>query len=79
MTELPEVKTLTYEQARQELDEIVNVLERGNLQLEEVLIKWERGEELIEHCRAYLNGARSRIDQRVQKSNQLKQEEQTPF
>ena len=58
----PDVTTLTYEQARAELDSVVGDLERGSLPLDDVLALWERGEALVAHCRAALAGARARIE-----------------
>jgi exodeoxyribonuclease VII small subunit len=54
--------TLTYEQARAELVEVVQRLEAGGSTLEESLVLWERGEELARICRQWLEGARARLD-----------------
>ena len=40
----PDVSTLGYEQARDELAEVVRVLEVGGLGLDESVALWERGE-----------------------------------
>ena len=53
---------LTYEQARDELIEVVRILELGQMSLEESLNYWERGEELAAYCENYLDGASSRIE-----------------
>lgn len=53
---------LTYEQARDELVEVVRILELGQMSLEESLNYWERGEELAAYCENYLDGASSRIE-----------------
>ena len=53
--------TTTYEQARDELAEVVRRLEGGGLTLEESLALWERGEELAELCRHWLDRARERL------------------
>lgn len=50
--------TLGYEQARDELIEVVRRLEAGGTTLEESLALWERGEELAKVCRHWLEGAR---------------------
>ncbi|MGM1063800.1 exodeoxyribonuclease VII small subunit [Saccharothrix sp. Mg75] len=52
-----------YEQARDELVEVVRRLEAGGLSLEESLALWERGEALAKTCEQRLAGARERIDQ----------------
>ncbi|MBY8877106.1 exodeoxyribonuclease VII small subunit [Actinacidiphila acidipaludis] len=54
--------TLGYEQARDELVEVVRRLEAGGATLEESLALWERGEELAKICRRWLEGARARLD-----------------
>ncbi|MEU0273408.1 exodeoxyribonuclease VII small subunit [Streptomyces sp. NPDC006307] len=51
-----------YEQARDELIEVVRRLEAGGTTLEESLALWERGEELAKVCRHWLEGARARLD-----------------
>ncbi|MET8248138.1 exodeoxyribonuclease VII small subunit [Streptomyces sp. NPDC005202] len=53
---------LGYEQARDELIEVVRRLEAGGTTLEESLALWERGEELAKVCRQWLEGARARLD-----------------
>ena len=54
--------TTTYEQAREELADVVRRLETGGLTLEESLALWERGEKLADICQGWLDGARARID-----------------
>ncbi|MFD5428772.1 exodeoxyribonuclease VII small subunit [Streptomyces sp. NPDC127084] len=54
--------SLGYEQARDELIEVVRKLEAGGTTLEESLALWERGEELAKVCRRWLEGARARLD-----------------
>ena len=53
---------LTYEQAREELADVVARLEAGGLSLEESLALWERGESLAATCEGFLAAARARID-----------------
>jgi exodeoxyribonuclease VII small subunit len=55
-------EALGYEQARDELIEVVRRLEAGGTTLEESLALWERGEELAKVCRRWLEGARKRLD-----------------
>ncbi len=52
----------TYEQARDELIQIVAKLEAGGTTLEESLALWQRGEELAALCERYLDGARAKLD-----------------
>ena len=53
--------TQTYEQAREELADVVRKLEAGGLTLEESLTLWERGEQLAEVCQHWLDRARERL------------------
>jgi exodeoxyribonuclease VII small subunit len=52
----------SYEQARDELAEVVRALEAGGATLEESLALWERGEALAKICQDWLDGARARLD-----------------
>lgn len=53
---------LSFEQARDELIEIVSKLEAGGAPLEHSLALWERGEALASRCQQWLDGARERIE-----------------
>jgi exodeoxyribonuclease VII small subunit len=53
---------LTFEAARDELEQIVRRLEDGNVSLQESLDLWERGEKLAAHCDALLGQAEQRIE-----------------
>ncbi|NAZ81922.1 exodeoxyribonuclease VII small subunit [Kineococcus sp. R8] len=57
-----ELDALTYEQARDELVDVVRRLETGGAGLEESLALWERGEALADRCQRFLDGARARLD-----------------
>jgi exodeoxyribonuclease VII small subunit len=57
----PTEPTQTYEQAREELADVVRKLETGGLTLEESLTLWERGEQLAEICQHWLDRARERL------------------
>ncbi|MDX6549054.1 MAG: exodeoxyribonuclease small subunit [Gaiellales bacterium] len=54
---------ITFEQARNELEEIVRRLEDGQTSLDEALKLWERGEQLHELCRAKLDQAEQRVSE----------------
>ena len=57
----PQAKRPPYEQARDELAELVKRLEAGGLTLEQSLQLWERGESLATVCTEWLEGARARL------------------
>jgi exodeoxyribonuclease VII small subunit len=61
MTERRPVPELDYEQARDELAEVVRALEAGGLGLDESVALWERGEALARRCEECLAGARDRV------------------
>ena len=54
-------KKISYEQARDELAEIVESLESGSATLEESLALWERGEALAKICQEWLDGAKAKL------------------
>lgn len=57
-----EIKDLSYEQARDELQKVVSELEQQNVSLEASMALWERGEALAKHCESWLLGARKKLD-----------------
>jgi exodeoxyribonuclease VII small subunit len=59
---VPDDPRPSYEQAREELVEVVRRLETGAATLEESLALWERGEQLAAVCQEWLDGARARLD-----------------
>ena len=59
---------LDYEQARDELAEVVAKLETGGLSLEDSLALWERGEALAKICDRHLAGAKERIESALAKA-----------
>lgn len=59
----------TYEEARDQLIEVVRTLEQGGTSLAESLALWERGEELAKLCQRHLEGARARLDEALGEGN----------
>lgn len=57
------ISEMGYEEARDELIEVVHRLEQGGLDLDASLKLWERGEELAKCCEEHLAGARQRVEQ----------------
>lgn len=53
---------LSYEDARDELVDVVRRLESGAETLEQSLELWQRGEALAKHCEQWLAGARTQIE-----------------
>ncbi len=56
------ISQLGYEACRDELMEVVRLLEQGGLDLDASLQLWERGEQLAKRCEEHLAGARKRIE-----------------
>jgi exodeoxyribonuclease VII small subunit len=59
--EATSIRHLGYEQCRDELIEVVRLLEQGGLDLDASLRLWERGEQLAKRCEEHLAGARTRV------------------
>ena len=57
-----DVKTLSFEAALQQLEEIVGKLESGRAPLAESIAIYERGEALKAHCETLLRTAEARIE-----------------
>ena len=76
---MAEEKKLSYEQARDELADVVRRLEAGGLTLEESLTLWERGEKLAELCAEWLEGARARLAAAVPERGTQAGGDETPF
>jgi exodeoxyribonuclease VII small subunit len=53
----------TYEQAYQQLAQVVELLEAGQLSLDESLVLYERGQQLVQFCQGRLENAELRIEQ----------------
>ncbi|GAB2703537.1 exodeoxyribonuclease VII small subunit [Microbacterium marinum] len=58
-----DVSSLTFEQARDELVQVVAQLEQGAPTLEQSLSLWTRGEALAARCEEWLLGAKRRLDE----------------
>src|SRR2546423_14397849 len=52
----------SFEEALVELEQILAEIEGGAVGLEESLVKYERGNFLIQHCRGVLNAAEQQIE-----------------
>lgn len=58
-------KDLTYEEAFAELESIVEALEGGDLELEESMERFERGQALAERCAELLDRAELKLTELV--------------
>jgi exodeoxyribonuclease VII small subunit len=63
------VETLTFEQALKELESIVSRLEQGQVDLEDSIALYERGQALKTRCEERLRQAESRLERIVRDAN----------
>lgn len=61
-TPLKELESLDFEKAYQELESIVERMERGEQDLENSLSDFERGVSLMKHCHSKLKDAEQKVD-----------------
>ena len=66
-------EALTFEQALEELEGIVERLERGQTSLDEALKLWERGEALHRVCLERLDAAHGRVEELARRAAPSKQ------
>ncbi|HEY0104614.1 MAG TPA: exodeoxyribonuclease VII small subunit [Rhizomicrobium sp.] len=62
----PPVEQLSFEAALKELEQIVARLEQGEVDLEDSIALYERGQALKGHCEKKLKSAESRLEKIVQ-------------
>lgn len=60
------VEMLSFEAALKELEEIVSRLEQGEVDLEDSIALYERGQALKNHCEKKLKAAEGRLEKVVQ-------------
>ncbi|MGW1743795.1 exodeoxyribonuclease VII small subunit [Nocardia sp. NPDC001965] len=68
--DLADIAGLGYERARDELANVVKMLEQGGMDLDDALALWERGEALADRCEEHLAGARQRIEKALADSDE---------
>jgi len=61
----PAIETLSFEAALRELESIVARLEQGEVDLEDSIALYERGQALKGHCEKKLKAAESRLEKIV--------------
>ena len=61
-TKHADIKEMTFERALKELEGIVARLERGDVELEESIAIYERGEHLRDHCDRLLRQAEAKVE-----------------
>jgi exodeoxyribonuclease VII small subunit len=62
MSKKPQPAPKSFEDALRELEQILAEIEGGQVGLEESLVKYERGNFLIQHCRGILGNAEKQVE-----------------
>ena len=73
MTEKKE-ETLNFEETMKQLEEIANQLEKGDLDLDTSIAKFEEGMKLSKKCNDFLDNAEKRITILLKDGNNVKEE-----
>jgi exodeoxyribonuclease VII small subunit len=64
------LEDLSYEQALQEMEELVNKLDSGENDLESTLLYYERGQALASHCLSLLDKAELKVEDVLKGENE---------
>ncbi|MFT4246148.1 MAG: exodeoxyribonuclease VII small subunit [Micrococcaceae bacterium] len=57
-----DIENLSYEEAREQLVNVVAQLESGQVSLEDSVKLWERGVLLAKRCNQWLEGVKAKVD-----------------
>ena len=68
-------KELTFEETMQQLQEIVTELEKGTLNLDDSVKKFEEGVKLSKKCNSILENAEKKINILIKKDDQIVEEQ----
>jgi exodeoxyribonuclease VII small subunit len=56
------LEKMTFEDAMDELEDIVNALDKGDVSLDEAIAAYDRGSILKDHCEKKLNQAKMKVE-----------------
>ena len=59
----PDPKTMSFEQAAEEVEQLIEQIEEGEIGLQKALEARRRGDALIRHCRSILDVAEQELEQ----------------
>ncbi|MBO6814409.1 MAG: exodeoxyribonuclease VII small subunit [Rhizobiaceae bacterium] len=62
MSDEQKIEDMSFEQALEQLESIVESLEQGNVPLDKSISHYERGEALRNHCRKLLQAAEDKVE-----------------
>lgn len=68
------VSKLTFEQSMKRLEEIIDHLESGNVELENAINLYTEGIKLQDHCKTKLENAKFKIEKIVKDKNKISNE-----
>ena len=57
-----ELEKLTFEEAMQELEKLVDSLDKGDVSLDEAIAAYDRGSQLKDYCQNKLQEAKMKVD-----------------
>ena len=57
-----ELEKLTFEEAMQELEKLVDSLDKGDVSLDEAIIAYDRGSQLKDYCQKKLHEAKMKVE-----------------
>ena len=57
-----ELEQLTFEEAMQELEKLVDSLDKGNVSLDEAIAAYDRGSQLKDYCQKKLYDAKMKVE-----------------
>ena len=57
-----ELEKLTFEEAMQELEKLVDSLDKGDVSLDEAIAAYDRGSQLKDYCQKKLNDAKMKVE-----------------
>ena len=57
-----ELEKLTFEEAMQELEKLVDSLDRGDVSLDEAIAAYDRGTQLKDYCQKKLHDAKMKVE-----------------
>ncbi len=57
-----DLEKLTFEEAMQELEKLVDSLDKGNVSLDEAIEAYDRGSQLKDYCQNKLNEAKMKVE-----------------
>ena len=57
-----ELEKLSFEEAMQELEKLVNSLDKGDVSLDEAIAAYDRGSQLKDYCQKKLHDAKMKVE-----------------